>query len=109
MIYEDIYALTPIREVQPDWWKLAWRPLWRKTFSTYWSGWSRGVGIYAYWERTRNGWGRSYSRLDFVISTPFGRLNMWLKWNYVVHKDGPFDVAESERRPLSLPNTTGSK
>ena len=105
MSYDDIYALKPVREVEPNWWKLRWRPLWRKTFSIYalrlWS--HKSIGASVWWEHISNGWGRSYRRIDFRLCLIWWDVNAWIKWDYRVHKDGPFDVAEKDRRPLDIP------
>ncbi len=102
MSYEDIYALTPVREVEPDWWKLRWRPLWGKTFSIY-KSYGKCLGIMLSRNDVRNGWGRSYKRADLRIGLVVWSFDAWLHWDYVVHKDGPFDVAESDRKPLAIP------
>lgn len=102
MEYEDIYELKPVYETDPGWWKLRWRPLWRKTFSVWFSRYSTGLGFRWYRDDARNGWGRSFKRLSFDVLTPFGSINFWIKWNYVVHRDGPSDA--SPRQPLVLPD-----
>ena len=101
--YDVIYLLKPIKEVEPGWWKLRWRPIWRHTFSIYtsknfdWFTWGfRCVRCDA-----QNGWNRSYNH--FVFDMDFGKLgglNFWIRWNFIVHQDGPGDV--SNPKPLNL-------
>lgn len=105
MSYEDIYALKPAYQTEPGYWKLQWRPLWRKTFSVYVSrSWaSYGLGInWGTWGSTHNGWNRSYDRFDFSVRFFQWTINFWIKWNYIVHESGPSDVRAEDRRPLNL-------
>lgn len=105
--YLDIYALKPVKEVEPGWWKLRWRPLWKKTFSLYSLSWERGLGFLLHWGRSNgahNGWNRSWDAVDFRLLTPFGAWNGWIKYNYIVHKDGPSDVPDADKAPLEIPS-----
>lgn len=106
MSYEDIYSLVPDYEIEPGWWKLKWKPLWRKTFSIYISRGYRCTGFGARWyERgAHNGWGRSYNAYQFEFLLFTWTLNFWIKWNYCVMAEGPSD--QSPLRPI-IPKKQG--
>lgn len=101
-----LYKLTPIRETEPGWYKLRWRPIRNGTWHFYkckaWPRkWSLGIKIYR--GGAHNGWGRAWEDLNIQIC--FGRLGMieaWIVWNIRVMGEGPGDVAEAQRRPLDL-------
>lgn len=113
MIYDDIYALKPKREELkrggPGWWSLTWRPLWRKTYSVYWSKYHRGFGFRWYECGAHNGWGRYYDGFTIELFTPVGMLAGWIKWNYMVMAEGPSDVPDNKRRPLTLPTVAAKE
>lgn len=110
--YPDIYALTPDYEYEPGWWKLKWKPLWRKTYSV----WSRknytccgplwrsmALGFRTHEASAHNGWNRSYQSQTLEVFLLFWTVTFWIKWNYRVHKDGPSDVPHDKQYPLVLP------
>ena len=105
MSYEVIYKLKPVSEVEPDWWRLRWRPIWKHTFSIYiLKSFGRNFGFRTYSCDANNGWNRSY-RHQFLEIEGFGyRITTWIRWRFIVHKDGPSDVADSDKRPLDLTN-----
>lgn len=98
--YFEIYEMKPVKEVEPGWWKLRWKPIRLGTWHFYAFTWEKSLGILAYWGGAHNGWHRSYDRFDLRIGLGFRTYNFWIKWNYIVHKDGPSDVATP--RPLTL-------
>jgi len=117
MSYSWIYKLKPVKEVEPGWWKLRWRPVkntikndggtWNVYFETGvcggpWRWWGM-LGIQMWKNGAHNGWHRSYDRFDVRIGLLFLVINFWVKWNIIVHKDGPSDVAPEKRRPLEVP------
>jgi len=99
--YDVIYKLDPVAEVEPGWWRLRWRPIWRHTFSAYRCQWLKLIGVEWWRSDARNGWNRSYKHFGIRIGVGFLVFEGWVKWNFVVHQDGPSDV--SIRRPLELP------
>lgn len=105
--YDVIYLLKLDYEEEPDWWKLKWKPMYRHTYSFYFvKGVHRhSTGIRAYRADAKNGWNRSYKHL--VISLFFSKweVTFWIRWNFIVHKDGPGDIRD--KRPLILSGDFG--
>lgn len=101
--YDVIYMLKPIKETEPGWWKLKWKPIFKQTYSIYFSSHynSWGFGIDAYEAGAHNGWNRSYDNFIFRIRFWNYSINFWVKWNFIVHEDGPSDM--NEKRPLTIP------
>jgi len=113
MSYEEIYKMKPISEDKEGWCKLMWKPIWFGTFFIY-HEWSFGVMGKRIWHRNpcllgftfytgngaHNGWHRSYDMLDISIGLIFVTIRFWIKYNYIVHKDGPSDV--SDKKPLII-------
>lgn len=103
---EWLYKLTPVREVEPGWYKLRWRSIRNGTWNFHASrGWSHNwsVGVKITRDGAHNGWGRSWESLSIQIS--LGRLAVleaWIHWRIVVMGKGPLDVAEDKRQPLDL-------
>ena len=93
-MYPDIYSLKPLREIDEDWWRLKWKPLWKKTFNLYVSPVYRtlGLGFRCWRGDARNGWNRSYKRLDIEVWLLFWTCSFWIKWDYIVHRGGPTDM-----------------
>lgn len=103
--YDVIYLLKPDYEDTKrggkDWWKLTWRPIWRHTFSVYtsqwWgSGWSFGISYNN--TDADNGWNRYYKHRSIRINLYRLDIHAWIRWDFIVHKDGPSDAGE--KRPL---------
>jgi len=119
MSYDEIYKLKPLYEDLkrggPGWYKLRWKPIWFGTIYIYpeWTFnkmgkiiWQRhpamlGLDIYN-GNAAHNGWNRSYERLDITIGLIFVKIRIWIKYDYIVHKDGPSDVSEENKRPLKI-------
>lgn len=97
--YDAIYLLKPVHQTEPGWWKLKWRPLWRQTFSIYRSSMPL-LGLYWYRTDARNGWGRSYNHFTINFGLGFVSWSFWIRWNFVVHSDGPSDL--NPRRPITV-------
>ena len=111
MGYEYVYALTPVREVEPNWWKLRWRPIRHRgidregTWSIHTSRRYRNyrpIGLRISKSGAHNGWGRSWDSWEIEISLWWVTVTAWVKYNIIVHKDGPLDVSDEKRRPLNL-------
>ena len=105
MEYEFIYKLKPIKEVEPGWWKLRWKPIKNGTYNIFITkemiSYSHHfIGIRFYEVNAHNGWHRSWDGRAFEIGLLFFTIHMWIIWNIVVHEDGPSDVRE--RKPLNL-------
>jgi hypothetical protein len=114
--YDVIYKLRPVRECEPGWWKLRWRPIWRGTFSAYWSAHYPkslktrcglcgvamfGLGFRGRRQDAENGWGRYYKRLDLEIFLLWWTMNLWVRWDFRVMREGPLDM--NPRRALDIP------
>ena len=117
MGYDEIYKLKPLYEDLnrggDGWYRLQWKPIWFGTFFIY-PDWSFGKLGKHFWHRNpsmlgidfwtgahaHNGWNRSYDRVDISIGIIFVTIRFWIKYNYLVHKDGPSDV--SDKKPLDL-------
>ena len=108
---DPIYALRPSHHVGEGWWKLAWRPIWRSTYSLYWDDvfhWSSfGLRVHTFRMDARNGWHRSYKHAMVRVSLLWWTLNIWVKWGFVVHQEGPSDTPD--RRPLDLSGIRGPR
>ena len=104
--YDVIYMLKPdyedIKNGGKDWWKLKWRPIWRETYSIYcrkrFSGFN--IGITYNNSDARNGWHRYYKHRHLRIGLLLWEFEMWIRYDFIVHKDGPSDA--TERKPLSI-------
>lgn len=107
MSYEFIYKLKPVREYEPGWWKLAWKPIKMGTWNLYIHKLysrsmmaCRALGFHMCWGGTFNGWGRSWHRLDIRLSIWFWEINFWVIWKIHVMAEGPMD--QNPPRPLDL-------
>ena len=103
--YEWIYKLRPVREVEPGWWKLRWRPLKNGTWNLYTTkGYPeyRPVGVMIEKGGAYNGWGRRWSQANLRIGLWLLEINLWIRWGITVMEEGPQDVAEEDKRPLSI-------
>lgn len=109
--YPEIYAMTPMFEKEPGWWKLKWKPIWRETISAYvrrsYSHRGRwwhtvGFGISYRLDGAHNGWGRSYDSFSVDVRFLHWTFSAWIKWNYIVMAEGPSDGGEMV--PLTLPS-----
>ena len=105
--YEWVYKLKPIKEVEPGWWKLRWRPIKGGT----WNAYSIKHFTRRYWQTgllitrdgVRNGWGRFWESMEIIMALGFIKIHAWIRWNIVVQEHGPDDVAEKDKRPLDVP------
>lgn len=104
MSYEVIYKLKPIKEIEPGWWKLKWRPIFGIDGTWYfWSGgrfdpWRWRVCTWR--DVYENGWNRGYKHFYFDVTLAGHTFDFWVQWDFIVHADGPSDV--SVKRPLDL-------
>jgi len=92
VIYDEIYLLKPMYEDMrggPGWYKLKWRPLWKKTLNVYneWSFRSYGFGVMWWRDDADNGWNRSYKCIRVRITLINFTISAWIKWDYMVHRD----------------------
>jgi hypothetical protein len=105
MTYEFIKSLKVEKERAQDWYKLKWRPI--KTTDSKDGTWNMWVAKYTpllglrwYANNADNGWGRRWNEVHVEIGFGFFTICGWIRWNIVVHKDGPMDGYE--RVPLDL-------
>jgi hypothetical protein len=113
MSYEYIYMLKPVKEVSPGWWKLRWKPIKHRGYDNKEGTWNFYVSKLYKWHRSigftirssgeHNGWGRSYDAIGVEIALWFFRIDFWVKYNIIVCKDGPQDVAEEDKKPIEVP------
>lgn len=54
-----------------------------------------------------DGWHRSYNHRHVDISFLKWTINFWIKWNYIVHKDGPSDVPNPKPLDFSATQAKG--
>lgn len=47
----------------------------------------------------------STSAPSVAVMLGWWELNAWIKWDFVVHREGPSDVAPEDRRPLNIPKS----
>ena len=78
--------LKPIKEVEPGWWKLKWKPVKNGTYNIFLSGGksynAKQFGIRFWRGGAHNGWGRDYD--GFAIEIGFWwTLNIWINFNFV--------------------------
>lgn len=104
--YDAIYLMKPSKRLiyndqETDWYHLKWRPIRKGTFNIYLKKYYGGHFFkvsFAEWD-ARNGWGRSWKhRLVFVNFFYTFQFCSWVKWDFIVHKDGPSDL--EPRRPI---------
>lgn len=105
MGYEWIYKLKPIRETEGGWWKLKWKPIKMGTYNIYITSCSKSwhskmIGIRFYETNAHNGWHRYWDGLVLEIGFCFFIINFWIRWNIIVHKDGPSDITPT--KPLNI-------
>lgn len=117
MSYEEIYKMKPLYEDLKrggkGWWKLKWKPIWFGTIYIY-NSWTFSKLGKVWWQKqpaylgldihtgygAMNGWNRSYDRVDISIGLIITTIRFWIKYNYIVHKDGPSDVGRENFKPL---------
>jgi len=91
MSYGFIYKLKPHNEVEPGWWKLKWKPIFKHTWNVFvYRG--KLFGFRTYRIDANNGWHRSYKHLFVELDVLFKKITFWVKWDIVVHEDGPSDM-----------------
>ena len=95
------YMLRPIRENLkdggPGWYNLRWRPIFRETFSAYVTPFRSArlfLGLKAYRCDRSNGWNGYYKHFFVEVGFLFFDVTAWIKWDFMVHKDGPTDIAK---------------
>lgn len=105
--YDVIYLLKPhyedTRRGGNGWWKLKWRPIWRQTYSIYLTKSFNAyrLGIFCYKSDANNGWNRHYKHRTLELFFLNLGLSFWIRYDFIVHKDGPGDMGYS--KPLVLP------
>lgn len=109
--YKVLYLLKPNREVEPDWWSLRWRPIWRETVSAYiennlhrWSIGTFGLGFKMYRSDAYNGWGRRWKHWTIALNIAWWTAHLWVRWGFVVHRSGPLD--QQPREPINVGGAT---
>jgi len=103
---EWYYKLKPIKEVEPDWYKLKWKPIKYGTYNIwFYSAFKSYLPTYLiglrFWTSGYNrGWGKQWKGISVEFGLLFFEIHFWIRWNIIMHKDGPFDC--EEKRPLDL-------
>ena len=85
------------------WYKLKWKPIKSKPFTDppikgTWNiyisrGGASGLGFRTYNCDDNHGYGGSYKHKFFEVWLIFCEITFWIKWNIVVHKNGPIDTS----------------
>ena len=103
--YWWVYELKPVREIEPGWYKLKWKPLKNGT----WNVWTsknfsicRRLGIEWGDHGAHNGWGRSYKGLWLRLSFIWINVEFYILWDIQVMAEGPGDGGKENMRPLDL-------
>lgn len=113
-----IYEMKPLYEDLKrggkDWYKLKWKPIKNGTYNLWIEKTLRSwkvnlLGIRYYKSNAHNGWGRSWDGFAVEIGFIFFTIHFWIHYNYCVHKDGPQDVANENKRPLNLTDLRGGR
>jgi len=109
MDYDWIYKLPVGKEQKndPGWYRLKWRPVKRGTCNIYFTdchhSWrTKMIGVRWGEASAHNGWHRYWDGFYSEFGFYFFILNFWIRWNIIVHKDGPSDVKEKDRKPLNI-------
>ncbi len=95
------HKLTPQKEVEPNWFKLKWKPIRNGTWNIYTfksTVWKIRFSIRD--SSAHNGWGRSWD--GFAINIQLGKyeIEFWIHYNLICHRDGAFDA--NPQIPLSF-------
>ena len=97
------HKLKPLKEIEPGWWSLEWRPIKNGTWNLYTSrghkGW-RKFSIEKHDSSVHNGWGRSWDGFAIRICLYFLEINFWVHYNFICMKDGACD--ERPEKPLDF-------
>ena len=117
MTYDFIYKLKPLYEDLKvggkGWYRLQWRPIKNGTYNFYVTSnffllgrrfclRSFVLGLYLYPSGAHNGWNRGWKGFTVRIGLGLWDLNFWINWRIIVHKSGPSDVSDTDKRPLDL-------
>ena len=111
MSYGFIYALPIESEVEPGFFKLKWRPIKHTretdgTWNIYCERYPCSFRKWGFesWDHGTHGYGhhRSWDGIAYRLCLWWFAIQFWVRWNVIVHKDGPSDVADDQRRPLDL-------
>lgn len=108
------HKLTPVKEVEPGWFKLKWKPIKNGTYNLYLTdtAWKRkgfrywklkSLGVRFFEHGMHNGWGRAADGFHIEIGLFFCVINFWILYNIVCMREGASDV--SERKPLDFINS----
>ena len=110
MSYGFLYDMKPVKEVEPGWFKLRWKPIKHTyphggTWNLYTSRLFRGhhaIGIICRRSGEHNGWGRSWEDFSITVTLWSTLIEFWIRWRFHIMEEGPSDVAKGTRRPLNV-------
>ncbi len=98
------HKLKPVKEFEPNWWTLKWKPIKNGTWNLYTSkgyiGYRR-FGLKIEESNAHNGWGRSWDGFSIRLYLYWIEIDFWLHYNFMCMTDGPADV-KCGRQPLNF-------
>jgi len=97
------HRLKPVKEFEPGWWKLKWRPIKNGTWNFHWykilpSSKFCEFKLLIDWNGCHNGWGRGYD--GFSVEFIFIRwgFKFWLHYNHYCQEGAPLDTHDESLR-----------
>ncbi len=93
------HKLKPVKEIEPGWYILKWKPIKNGTWNLYTSKGYKGyrkVGILMEETGSHNGWGRSWDGFSIYLYLYWVSFTFWLHYNFMCMKDGPTDSPEQK-------------
>lgn len=100
-----IYKLKPIRQIEPHWYHLRWKPIKNGTWNAYFSKTFDGFRCLSFtcsMDGVHNGWGRGWDDWGCTVNLWWIRFDFWIRWNIHVMDKGPQDVADEDKLGLDL-------
>ena len=104
------HELTPIKEFEPGWFKLRWKPIKNGTWNIAFRR-SRNERYYFRVGKcgSHNGWGRSWDGWDIDISLFGFYFLFWIHYNHECLREGPFDCTGTDGKSIYPLDFTNSK
>lgn len=106
------HLLTPVKEIEPGWYKLKWRPIKNGTYNLFITDTRRSwntkfLGVMYHNTSAHNGWGRDYDAFSITIGLIFFTITFWLHYNISCMAEGakdgsqkiPLDFSKSKIKP----------